>query len=105
MPKLTSFTLPKKTITQKDQLNKSWSSIMSIPGTRKAHYFQKVQTNILSTQMITNNPINKKIFNLTTSKTVLNDTDHITSTSVHDTNDHLRPEQVTIIKLNLRQGE
>ena len=105
-PKINIIHIAKENIiTQKDQLDKSWSSIMSIPGTRKAHYFQKVQTNILSTQMITNDPVDKKIFDLTTGKTVSNDTDQINSISIDYTNDDSRPEQVTISELNLRQGE
>ena len=55
--------------------------------------------------MITNDPVDKKIFDLTTGKTVSNDKDQINSTSIDDTNDDSRPEQVTISKLNLRQGE
>ena len=64
----------KKIQAAKEELDKTWASICSIPGTRKSHLFDKVDENIISLQTVSTDSYDHRIFNMKTGKFITEST-------------------------------
>ena len=85
----------KKIQAAKEELDKTWASICSIPGTRKSHLFEKVDENIISLQTVSTDSYDHRIFNMKTGKFI------IESTNDKEENIALQSEQ----QAEFRQGQ